>query len=384
MFNTINIHFHSQTHTAGQLAECLLFYDQVNLTASIDDMAKLIATIGFDELVELSHYGLKIITTDFTLGILPFPDFHNPYEVRVNPFSLQNEDLTHRYLSISINTALNVSGAELDSRITQLRDVTNLYSISSDITKQIHQEALSPFANQLLYKELESKGASHLLLDGTLHYKFSGNEESLKLETNMNDPLVAKEIERLQVKSVLDHNRFLLNLATSMVFLQQSAFFDGEMMTATSEERTISLKLKSLKETVNNRVQDIQLVQKLANPKYHSIAATLDHGRKTFRELIQLLEKAHKFKEWKKSIPDEADFITEYSNAVAIESKWTDNVFVKSGRWLITSIIGAIPVVGTIAGPVLSAIDTFIIDKLMREWTPNQFLQSDVRDFLKQ
>lgn len=384
MFNTLNIHFKSQQHTAGQLAECLLFYDQVNLVASVDDMARLITTIGFDELVELSHFGLRIITTDFTLGILPFPDLHNPYEVRVNPFSLENEGLTHRYLSKSINTALHVSGSELESRIAKLKDVTSLYPLSDDLTNKIHQEALSPFATKLLYKELESKGAGHLLLNGTLHYKFSGNEESLKLETNMNAPLVAKEIERLQVKSILDHNSFLLNLATSMVFLHQSAYFDGEMMTSTSEERTIALKLNSLNGIVKNGMQDIQLVQKLTNPEYHSIAATLDNERRSFRELIQLLEKAQKFKEWKKTIPNEADFITEYSKAVAIESKWTDNVFVKSGRWLITSIIGTIPLVGTIAGPVASAFDNFVIDKIMKNWTPNLFLQSDVREFVKQ
>ena len=131
-------------------------------------------------------------------------------------------------------------------------------------------------------------------------------------------------------------------------------------------------------------MHDFQLIQKLANPEYHSIAATLDQKRRTFRELIQLIEKAQGFKEWKRTIPDEADFINEYSKAVAIESKWTDNVFVKSGRWLITSIIGTIPLVGTIAGPVASAIDTFVIDKIMKKWTPNQFLQSDVKEFVKQ
>lgn len=384
MFNTINIHFHSQQHTVGQLAECLLFYDQVNLVTSINDMAKLITTIGFDELVDLSHFGLRIITTDFALGILPFPDLHNPYEVRVSPLLLENEDLTHRYLSKSINAALHVSGAELESHILKLRKLTTLYTLSKEITNQIHQEALSPFAAQLLYKELESKGAGHLLLDGTLQYKFSGNEESLKLETNMSDSFVAKEIERLQVKQILDHNRFLLNLATSMVFLHQSACFDGEMMTSTSEERTIALKLNSLKGFVNNGMYDFQLIQKLANPKYHSIAATINLKRKTFRELIQLIEKAQRFKEWKQTIPDEADFIKEYSEAVATESKWLDNVFVKSGRWLITSTIGTIPLAGTIAGPIVSAIDTFVIDKIMKKWTPNQFLQSDVREFVKQ
>ena len=383
MFNTINIHFHSQQHTVGQLAECLLFYDQVNLVTSIDDMAKLITTIGFDELVELSHFGLRIITTDLTLGILPFPDLHNPYEVRVSPLLLENEDLTHRYLSKSINAALHVSGAELESHISKLRELTTLYTLSKEITNQIHQEALSPFAAQLLYKELESKGAGHLLLDGTLQYKFSGNEESLKLETNMSDSFVAKEIERLQVKQILDHNSFLLNLATSMVFLHQSACFDGEMMTSTSEERTIALKLNSLKGFVNNGMHDFQIIQKLANPEYHSIAATIDQKRKTFRDLIQLLEKAQRFKEWKQVIPNEADFLAEYSKAVAIESKWKDKVFVKTGRWLITSTIGTIPLVGTIAGPAASAIDTFVIDKIMKKWTPNQFLQTDVRDFVK-
>lgn len=141
---------------------------------------------------------------------------------------------------------------------------------------------------------MESKGAGHLLLDGTLQYKFSGNEESLKLETNMNDSFVAKEIERLQVKQILDHNRFLLNLATSMVFLHHSAYFDGEMMPSRSEERTIALKHNSLNGFVNNGMHDFQIIQKLANPEYHSIAATIDQKRKTFRELIQLIEKGTK------------------------------------------------------------------------------------------
>lgn len=154
MFNTINIHFHSQRHTAGQLAECLLFYDQVNLVTSIDDMAKLITTIGVDELVELSHFGLRIITTDFTLGILPFPNLHNSYEVRVNPFLLENEDLTHRYLSKSINTALHVSGAELESHISKLRELTTLYTLSREITNQIHQEALSPICSPVTVQRI--------------------------------------------------------------------------------------------------------------------------------------------------------------------------------------------------------------------------------------
>ena len=53
-------------HSIGKLAECLLFYDEVNIIFRPNSFAHLLQNIGINELDDLRAFGLKIyIATDY-------------------------------------------------------------------------------------------------------------------------------------------------------------------------------------------------------------------------------------------------------------------------------------------------------------------------------
>ena len=66
MFDSITIHYIPKQHSIGKLAECLLFYDEVNIILRPNSLAHLLQNIGINELDDLRAFGLKIyIATDY-------------------------------------------------------------------------------------------------------------------------------------------------------------------------------------------------------------------------------------------------------------------------------------------------------------------------------
>ena len=60
---------------------------------------------------------------------------------------------------------------------------------------------------------------------------------------------------------------------------------------------------------------------------------------------------------------------------------WADNLPPKTLRWLIFTAAG-IPL--SLAAAVgLGAADTFLLDKLIKGWKPNQFIEGPLKDFLR-
>jgi hypothetical protein len=101
--------------------------------------------------------------------------------------------------------------------------------------------------------------------------------------------------------------------------------------------------------------------------------------------VIQLLSKAQKFKDWLKRQGSAEDLRKAYLQEVS-HPDWADNLPPKSLRWLLitaASIALGGTVVGTVAGTALSAADAFLLDKLIKGWKPNQFVEGPLKQFLR-
>jgi hypothetical protein len=103
--------------------------------------------------------------------------------------------------------------------------------------------------------------------------------------------------------------------------------------------------------------------------------------------LLPILDKAERFKEWLKSSPADIDLVKEYFRAVTAES-WIDKLPSKGLRWAIFTGSGiALDLLGTGGiglgvGIALSAIDSFILDKILKGWKPNQFVDGPLQRFV--
>ena len=80
--------------------------------------------------------------------------------------------------------------------------------------------------------------------------------------------------------------------------------------------------------------------------------------------------------------------IKEYFRAVTEES-WVDKPPTKVARWSVFTTVGmamdaaGAGGLGTIAGALVSAADAFFLDKILKGWRPNQFVDGPLKTFIR-
>jgi len=118
-----------------------------------------------------------------------------------------------------------------------------------------------------------------------------------------------------------------------------------------------------------------------------SIRNAVNTGQRTIGDVIRLVEKAEKFKDWLKNQKEGADLRNAYLSAVT-HIDWAEKFPPRALRWLIfaaaSGVTGLVlnPLTGALAGAALSATDSFLIDRLVKGWKPNQFVDGPLKSFL--
>jgi hypothetical protein len=113
----------------------------------------------------------------------------------------------------------------------------------------------------------------------------------------------------------------------------------------------------------------------------------VNSGERNFTEVVSLVEQSIKFKEWLHKQEGSAELRRAYIQDVA-HIGWADKIAPKTFRILVMNAVGIAMsastghVAGILGGLALSAADGFLIDKLIKGWTPNQFIEGSLRPFL--
>jgi hypothetical protein len=119
-----------------------------------------------------------------------------------------------------------------------------------------------------------------------------------------------------------------------------------------------------------------------------SIRDVVNSGKKNFRDVARLVRQAEKFKEWLQKQGGTEDLRDAYCKEVS-HLDWADKLPPKSLRFLMMTAVGLVvgavasPVIGAAVTTALSASDTFLLDKLLKGWKPNQFIEGPLKQFLK-
>jgi hypothetical protein len=86
---------------------------------------------------------------------------------------------------------------------------------------------------------------------------------------------------------------------------------------------------------------------------------------------------------------DNKDQRSDYCREVA-RVDWADKLPSKPLRWLLvnaaaTALSGATghPIAGAVVANAISAADAFLLDKILKGWKPNQFIEGPLQQFLK-
>lgn len=213
-------------------------------------------------------------------------------------------------------------------------------------------------------------------------FKIKKAENGIVVESNLDftslnaayNKSISSEISSLSDKLILSH------LQESLITAHFSAKLNSEVAVNPLEQAIYSQAIESLVQRHSKSKEQIEAFTEMTLPVTYSIREMVNSGKVKFSEVVQLLDKAGRFKAWLKDKPPDGNLLKEFYNAT-VKSTWIEKLPTKTTRWAIFTGIGfAIDVlatggIGTAAGLAVSLFDTFVLDKIASGWKPHQFIE---------
>ena len=118
------------------------------------------------------------------------------------------------------------------------------------------------------------------------------------------------------------------------------------------------------------------------------VRTVINNGVRTFADLRDLIRKAKRFRHWLENQSPDAELAKNYVREITKES-WVDKLPSKTVRFSVITGLGlAVDAlaggggVGTALGAGIGVADNFLLDRVLKGWRPNQFIEGDLKKFL--
>jgi hypothetical protein len=374
----------------GFLAECLLFYKKVRVVAGAGSFPYLVRCCGPDELLELLQMGvLEIEFFDNMTGVATGGSNIGPLH-ELKAFHTGSM----RYPQVSRRLFDELAGPS-GKRANKMFRLFERYVERSEYTIDMLQEAQAdildpayvPAAVGSLLPLLAPKYSvpkplvfqvKPVLKGGT--YKVTTNIDFV--EANRSLGLPPQGPPSLSEASLLGH------VADTRRDLIVGSRLQSEFAVAPERVLVASHKLAEVLAAAGTGTKIAEMFQETVVDEVPSIRDVVNSGKRNFRDVIRLVQQADKFKEWLRKQGGTEDLRDAYCKEVS-HLDWADKLPPKSLRFLMMTaaglVVGAVasPVVGAAVTTALSASDTFLLDKLLKGWKPNQFIEGPLKQFLK-
>ena len=375
--------------TAGQVAELSLFYQNVHLILDFRNLKGLIEGASPSSL--LSFLGRGNITATY------FLDFPGTHTAGIGPIK------THNFIST------RYAGSETKGRIWGFKDrITDTFEEAGCTKKEAkdysHQfcelvssqtlsdeniiqggilEASKQILNnadyiseavRLALKEITGE----LILPKDLEFHVIQSDEGFKIFSNIDFEEVTRIHKSLDPNaSDVTQASLINNVLTTESDMLLASYYGGEFVTSKTDSTLINFRYKSLLSSPEKKQREgfLDVIS-----EGRSIGEVIDSGEKTFDEYMNLLDEAEKFKEWIKDKPPEENLIKEYLKEVSNQG-WAEKLPIKLIRYAASFYAGAADLT---AGGVVSAIDSFLIDRISTGWKPNHFVEGPLKKFTEE
>lgn len=381
----------------GLLAETLLFYGRVHLLLDHGSLTSLLKTVGPDHLQYLLDN--KFATGAFhreTLGVHTrnavhdFIGFELAGTQEKGIFKNKKEKVQHIF-----ERALGKSFATQKAANNFLRSVS-YEKISTGFN---HEKGIPGLARQDLddpnyLREAIDTALKELVptlkLRQPWHFTIHKFDNGFVVDTDLDFDAINSEYHKSvpPEHSTISPAHLVGYLLQARADICLSSANQSEFVTTPASSKIMQIKFANLLEKRFKNVREIKLFQEMYLGNAHAVREALNSGEKKFGDFIGILEKSKKFKEWLKDAePDEA-LAREYYKAVATDT-WIDKLPAKVIRFTFFTGAGilmdfAVPTgLGTIGGIAIGAGDTFILDRFLKGWKPNQFVEGPLSAFVK-
>jgi hypothetical protein len=188
--------------------------------------------------------------------------------------------------------------------------------------------------------------------------------------------------------SSLTPNYILLHIVDSRSDSYFTADYLAEIVTKPVHSEIIRLKHYDFLRARDRSAASIEFFKEMALPNFPTIREAINSGERTVSELLKLLDQAQRFRSWLHAANPDNELLARYTRA-ATEATWADKLPTKTTRWVVATGLGvAVDVIaptglGTLGGLGFSAVDGLVLDKVIKGWRPNHFIEGPYKEFVE-
>lgn len=373
----------------GFLAETMLFYKEVHIVTGHSFLKLLVKKFEPELFLKFLEAGfMKISYLENNTGIYTEKsgtrwEKHKPVLFSIPDYAWKN----HSRKLFSEAIGLNPKGARRYSI------QVSRYIKPFEFERSLETDTIEDLSNGKYVIDAVKNLLIYFIPDYELPKPFifevNSDGRHLYVETNIDFEKANKYYhQKISAKhSNLSPSYLLSNLMAVRADWYFSSIFESEIAIEPINNIICNLKFNDLISKREKSAGEIDVFQDFVYKDAKAISEAINSGEKTFWDLYHLLIEAKKFKTWlSEQTPDEK-LIKAYFEEVT-KTTWVDKLPPKTIRWSLLQLAGVgidalgAGGIGTLIGLGLSASDKFLLDKILKGWKPNQFIETSKQTFL--
>jgi hypothetical protein len=393
----------------GLLAETLLFYERVHLVLDSATLAYLLRTIGPDLLLDvLDRDGVSASFLSENLGTITNTNngiqTHDFGQYTFGPGLTKGRRPTRgrqvrrvnneEWLAITVDRAI---GASIPTRKFTKQLLKKLSSGgwrfptvgSQDLPSVMRAEMNDVKSIDAAVKRVVSILVPSFSIPKKWFFRLVDVGGNYAIDTNFDFARLNEEYHKTipPSHSSLSQAYLLQQLFDARASLTIGFKYLGELVVDPVGTGIIKLKALELMQKRDAHVDELDLFQERCLDG-RKIRECLNSGERDFAEFLKLLNGADRFKRWLAGRSPDDKLLSEYLKSATADS-WIDKLPTKTCRWAITTGLGAAietlyPTgVAALASQGISLLDATLLDRVLKGWRPNHFVQGNLTDFVK-
>lgn len=380
----------------GLLAETIFFYRSVQLVLNASSVLALATKIAPDDLVTLLNrpeLKLSYIRPNFgvvTSGVFRLHEFgaftfSGKKERKVKDYKDEIATRLERQLGGGPSTRRLIKTLTDRAKLHRFKETPEKEKIIPDLAREdMADKAFIRSAAIAVLKNLVPTYAP----PQDLRFEVFNTGRGYAVDTNLDFP----QINRIYHQSVSPFHSSITPeyLLTHVIDARLDSYFGAhymaEIVTAPVFSDIIKLKHFDFLKRRELNLRELDLFNEVALQDVPTIREAVNSGSRSISDFLNLLDHAEKFRDWLQNTNPDAGLARSYYLA-ATEKTWAEKLPTKSVRFVMASGLGALadlvmPTgIGTIAGLSVGAIDGLYLDRLIKGWRPNQFIEGPYRTF---
>lgn len=377
--------------SAGELAEALLFYQNIHIVLDYSSLMGLGNQIGIETLLSLlTRPNVSAIYCQNAVGTHTEKrggiEHHNfiAYSIagdqesgQINSRKKLIEYVFSKKLGLPIKRAKSL-GERFRFKVP-FRDLTNDHYVPGGVLNaaklDISDEKYVIESTRLAIENaVGAENTPHSFVFNPIIY-----EKGFCIETDLDLERLSRIKEKRQPgQGGITQAGLINHILDTRADISLASYYGGEFYTSDLNSRLIRTKHSELLRRVGIELDELNEFREIVVGDMPSLREVINSNQRSFSEFLTLLDESEKFREWTAQVNPDEKLVKEYWKEVGSKG-WIEKLPGKSIRYAMGAVISAVE---PLSGHALSIADSFLLEKLVGGWKPSHFIDTKLAPFL--